>query len=76
VEKSPVIPGFDFCFLSILPLQLRNGIGEKIHVAETAGNCAAKSKGFSLGKCAASTEVPFGLAGTKTRYSSAWPSLS
>lgn len=71
-----MIPGFDFCFLSILPLQLRNGIGEKIRVAETAGNCAVKSKGLSLGKCGAFTKVLFGLIGTKMSYSAAWPSRS
>lgn len=71
-----MIPGFDFCFLSILSLQLKNGVSEKIRAAETAENCAVKSKGFSLGRCATFKKVPFGFTGTKMSYSAAWSSPS
>lgn len=61
-----MIPGFDFCFLSILSLQLRKGIGEKICLAEKAGNCAVKSKGFSMGnRTAVLQRCPLDLQGQR-----------
>lgn len=36
------------------------------HLAEKAGNClVVKSKGFSMGKLTAFTEMPFGFATTE-----------